>query len=228
MAGFCTKCGAPLASDTGFCSACGTPVGTDFVPPITAPAPAAAGYSAAAPPAGYPIPLSPAPKSSSALKIILIVVAVVFVLGALGVAAIGFTAWRVAKSVHGEVGENGVHLTVPGGGTISAGENAGSDADLGVPAYPGATREKGGVQMSSSSASMVMAHFSTSDSVSQVSDFYKSKVGENAQVVSSGEGTVITSGAGSDDKVTITVARGNGDDSGKTTIVILRAKKNGS
>lgn len=233
MAGFCTKCGAPLASNTGFCSACGTPIGTDEVNPAVAPVPGAAppaGYAAAAapPPAGYPAAYPPPTKSSSsALKVILIIVAVVVVLGALGVAAIGFTAWRVAKSVKMNAGGNGVSVTVPGGGTFSAGDNAGNDAALGVAIYPGAEREKGGLQMSSATASMAMAHFSTSDSVSQVSDFYKGKMGDNAQMVSSNDGTVITSGADSEDKITITVARGNGNDSGKTTIVILRARKNG-
>jgi hypothetical protein len=229
MAGFCTKCGAPLASSTGFCSACGTPIGTDVVPSAAAAAPPPAGYPAAgaAPPVAYPAAYPPPTKSSGgALKVILIIVAVVVVLGALGVAAIGFTAWRVAKSVKVNAGDSGVSVSVPGGGTFSAGDNAGNDADLGVPIYPGAEREKGGVQMRSASASMVMAHFSTSDSISQVSDFYKGKIGDSAQVVSSNEGTVITSGADSPDKITITVAPGNGDDKGKTTILILRAKKN--
>jgi len=228
MAGFCSKCGAPLSSSTGFCSACGTPIGTDAVTPPAGPAPPPA-YSAAAtaPPSGYPGAYPPPPKSS-ALKIILIVIAVVFVLGALGVAAIGFTAWRVAKSVKVNTGSNGVSVSVPGGGTFSAGDDAGSDVDLGVPVYPGAEREKGGVQMSSASASMVMAHFSTSDSVSQVSDFYKSKIGDGVQVASNNDGTVITSPPDSQDKITITVAPGNGEDKGKTTILILRAKKSGS
>lgn len=222
MAGFCTKCGAPLASSSGFCSACGTPIAGD-VTPQGAPAPAAA----APPPVGYPAAYPPPTKSSgSALKIILIVIAVVVVLGALGVAAIGFTAWRVAKSVKMNAGGNGVSVTVPGGGTFSAGDNAGNDAALGVPIYPGAEREKGGLQLNSGTASMAMAHFSTVDSLSQVTDFYKGKMGDSAQFVSSSDGTVITSGADTEDKITITVARGSGDDSGKTTIVILRASKN--
>jgi hypothetical protein len=115
-------------------------------------------------------------------------------------------------------------MTVPGGGTISAGDTVASDADLGVPAYPGALREKGGVDIDSGSASMVMAHFSTNDSISQVTDFYKSKMGETTVAVTSGDGTVLTSGSDSD-KVMVTIGPGNGDDAGKTTVVIMHTKK---
>src|ERR1035437_1254205 len=85
--------------------------------------------------------------------------------------------------------------------------------------------EKGGVSVNSSSSSMVMAHFTTDDSVSQVTDFYKSKMGENAVVVSTGDGTVLTSGKNDEDSLTVTVGSGNGDDADKTTIVIMHAKK---
>lgn len=163
-------------------------------------------------------------SSGSALKIILIIIAVVVGLGILGAGAMGFMAWRVAKTMKVNSNGQGVTMTVPGGGTISAGDTVASDADLGVPAYPGALREKGGVDIDSGSTSMVMAHFSTNDSISQVTDFYKSKMGETTVAVTSGDGTVLTSGSDSD-KVMVTIGPGNGDDAGKTTVVIMHTKK---
>ena len=46
------------------------------------------------------------------------------------------------------------------------------------------------MNMDTASASMVMAHFSTNDSMSQVVDFYKGKMGDGAVAVSTGNGTV--------------------------------------
>jgi hypothetical protein len=133
-------------------------------------------------------------------------------------------AWRVAKSITVNKNGNGVSMTVPGGGTFTAGDSVASDADLGVPAYPGALREKGGMNMDTGAASMVMAHFSTNDSIGQVTDFYKSKMGQTTVAVTSGDGTVLNSGSDSD-KVMVTIAPGDGDDAGKTTIVVVHTKK---
>jgi hypothetical protein len=72
---------------------------------------------------------------------------------------------------------------------------------------------------------MVMAHFSTSDSMSQVVDFYKGKMGDGAVAVSTGNGTVINSGGPDTDRIMVTVGPGSGDDAGKTTIVIMHTKK---
>jgi hypothetical protein len=160
------------------------------------------------------------------LKIVLIVIAVVVGLGVLGAGAVGFMAWRVSKSMTVNNNGNGVSFSVPGGSTISAGDSTATDAELGVPAYPGATREKGGLNMSSASASMIMAHFSTSDSPSQVVDFYKSKMGAGAVAVSTGNGTVLNSGGPDTDRIMVTVGPGSGADAGKTTIVIMHSKKN--
>lgn len=227
MAAFCTKCGAALTSTAGFCTSCGTPIAAApvAIPPTApmqaAPPPAAYGQQYAPTAAGYP----PPQKSSSALKIVLIVIAVVVGLGILGGAAMTFIAYRAVKTVSVNADGKGVSVTVPGGGTFTAGDSTASDADLGVPAYPGATREKGGMNMDSGGASMVMAHFSTSDSMSQVVDFYKGKLGDSAVAVSTGEGTVLNSGGSDTDRIMVTIAPGSGDDAGKTTIVIMHTKK---
>jgi hypothetical protein len=232
MAGFCAKCGAPLSSNTGFCSSCGAPITPVGAVPMAVPPPQA-GYAqmpagAVPPPACYPV-APPTQSSGGALKIILIVIAVVVGLGVLAAGAIGYTAWRVSRSIHMSNKGDGMTLSVPGG-TISAGDSVSNDADLGVPTYPGAVREKGGMQLNSSSASMVMAHFTTSDSPSQVVDFYKSKMGDETVAVTTGnnEGTVLNSGGDANDRIMVTVGKGSGDDAGKTTIVIMHSKKAGN
>ena len=251
MPAFCTKCGSALPSSTKFCATCGAPVSQDpdgvaagqAVPPVppvmpvqpvtpvvaavpiayaAPPAQAGAGYGQ--PPAGYPM----APqKSTSALKIILIVVLVLVAIGVVGTGVIGYMGWRVAKSVHVDQDGKNVSITSPMGGNVQIGDSTATDADLGVPAYPGAKREQGGMNLNSGSASMVMAHFSTSDSQTQVTDYYKGKMGDAATVVSSGEGTVITAGSKDTDSTVVTVAPGSGDDAGKTTILVMHTQKKG-
>ncbi|HEX9201066.1 MAG TPA: zinc ribbon domain-containing protein [Acidobacteriaceae bacterium] len=234
MANFCSKCGTSLPPGAASCPSCGTPAGAGAMmtdaPHASAPPPAAAYPQASAggppPVAGYPAPGPyPAKSSGGALKIILIVVAVVVGLGLVGAGVAGYAVWRVAHSVHVENNGGGVTLTAPGGATISTGDSTATEAEMGVPVYPGAEREKGGMSVSSASASMVMAHFTTSDSVSQVTDFYKGKMGDNPVVVSNGNGTVLSSGEKGEDSLTVTVGTGNGDDAGKTSILIVHSKK---
>ncbi len=83
MASFCSKCGAELSPDAQSCTACGAPVA----------APAAVVTPA------QPV-AAPAKSGSSALKIILIILAVFIGLGILGAGAFGFFVWRVAHAVH--------------------------------------------------------------------------------------------------------------------------------
>ncbi len=222
MAAFCSKCGAPLTAGTAFCSSCGAPVAAT-APPIAAALPAQPVAAYGQQSTGYPI--APAKSSGGALKIILIVVAVVIAIGVVSAGAMGFMAWRVAKSVKVNDNGNGATMSLPGVGTLSAGDSVANDADLGVPAYPGATQEKGGMNLNSGSASMVMAHFVTSDSPSQVVDFYKSKMGEGTVSVDTGNGTVLNSGGQDTDRVMVTIGPGSGDDAGKTTIVVMHTKK---
>jgi hypothetical protein len=230
MATFCTKCGASLTSDTGFCPSCGAPIGTQAMTsqpesasatPMQAPPPPPT-YSQ--PAAAYPA-VPPKSSGGGVLKVVLIVIAIVVGLGVLGVGILGYGVWKVAHSAHVNANGNGVTLSVPGGPTISAGDTTASESDLGVPTYPGAVQEKGGLNMNSGAASMVMAHFSTSDSMSQVVDFYKGKMGDGAVAVSTGNGTVINSGGPDTDRIMVTVGPGSGDDAGKTTIVIMHTKK---
>lgn len=220
MAMFCTKCGASLPTTTGFCPACGTPIGSPVASPPAAAAPPPA-VPAPAPAYAQPAYAAPPPKSGGALKIILIVIAVVVGLGVLAVAGIGFTAWRVARTISTDSKGNVSAL----GGAFSAGKDLHlSEADLGVPLYPGATTGEGGMHMNLPNASIVTAVYVTSDPVDTVTAFYKGKLGANEADTETGHGSVLTSGRqGADGKsgIEITIGPGSGNNAGKTQIVIV-------
>jgi hypothetical protein len=240
MAAFCTKCGAPLPSSTGFCPSCGTPVEQ----PLSTPPPAFVpvqqtppGYSqvnvgAAPPAAGYPpaaaYPVAPAQSSGGALKIILIVIAVVVGLGLIAGGVVMYGVWSVAHAVKGSVqtdskGNSTVSML---GGSITAGKDMNiSAADLGVPIYPGSARAEGGMHMNLPTMSMVSAIYTTDDPVTAVVAFYKGKLGENESDMDTDNGSVLSSGKqGLNGKsgTVITIAPGSGNASGKTRISIVR------
>jgi hypothetical protein len=245
LASFCTKCGSPLTSNTGFCTTCGAPVPASNPPaqgvtpvPYTPPAqpaytqPPAYSQPQAYPPAPqYPSAQSypPAGKSSGggATKIIMIVIAVIVVLILLA-GAVGTYFWyQVKKAVTVNEKGDGVSLSVPGGGNFSVGESANSAADLGVPVYPGAVKGKGSVNMKFGGTSMVIGQYTTSDSIDQVVDFYKSKLPSGSLAVTSGtnDGIVLNSGGPETDRIVITVDKGIGNDEGRTSIGIVHSKK---
>ncbi len=116
MADFCTNCGAPLAAGAGFCIKCGAPrPGAAPAPP--APQAYAPPPQAYAPPPAYTAPPAygtpaPAAKSGgSALKIVLIILAVIFVLGAAGVISVAYMAYRVKNRITQEANRRGVDLS---------------------------------------------------------------------------------------------------------------------
>ena len=93
MAGFCTKCGSALGDDVRFCLQCGTPVGS---PPAAAqgPAPPApAGAQAAGPTPGT----APAKSGSTALKIIVGLLAFFALVTLLGIGSCVYVGYRVRK-----------------------------------------------------------------------------------------------------------------------------------
>lgn len=214
MAGFCSRCGAPLSSDTGFCPSCGAQLdGAPANPGGVAPVPAPAyGQPIVPPPPGYPI--YPAKSSGGALKIVLIVIAVVVGLGIAAAGIIGFIGWR-AMHAHGN--------------SFSLGSNAGvADADLGVPIYPGATRiEKGGMRLKAANNLMVSSAYTTSDPPSAVLDFYRGKMGgqaiENKNVRGTSFESVSVNG-NEKDSVIVTVNSDSQLNNGLTHIVILHTK----
>jgi hypothetical protein len=167
---FCNSCGATLDSGAKFCNKCGTTQ------------PGAAAGAPAFPPA---TPAPGAPQKSGALKIILVVVAVIVVFGILAIGAFSFFAYRIARHtrVHNENGN--VRVETPFGTVNTTTDPNEAARNLGIDSYPGAEVVKGTTSdMTMGNMHTASADFETSDPVTTVAEFYKSKV-PNANVVSS-------------------------------------------
>jgi len=100
MAGFCVQCGTPLVGGARFCEGCGAPVAAASAPSSAPPSPA----PVYAPPV-TPAPMAAAPAvssggSSTAVKVILIVLAVLVFLSLLAAGSCFYIAYRVKKRVH--------------------------------------------------------------------------------------------------------------------------------
>ncbi len=238
MAGFCTKCGAPLNESVAFCTKCGTPAGTTaaaaapspYMPPAsnapaayTSPASSAPGSSTYTPPppAYTPVGTPQQTSGNSAVKIILIIVAVFVGLGILSVCGIMFGIYRVSKAVHVTNNGSAVEPTTPGG-TFSAGDTAVSPSDLGIDLYPGANQQKGAVRISTPKGSTVTAVFETGDSLDKVLSWYKDKLGSGASVYQSDKSAVLTL-ADDTKKTSVMVTISNEDNDGKTKIAIMHS-----
>lgn len=207
MASFCTKCGAEIPPGAQSCASCGTPVAAFTAVPVSA----------------QPVVVAPAKSGSSALKIVLIILAVFLGLGILGAGAFGFFVWRIAHAVHvaadGNKGQ--FSLTTPGGNfSANTGETF-SASDLGVDIYPGAQSGKGSFRMSTSTGSVITAVFLTPDSKDQVLTFYKTKMGPGGDFMDTGNSSVITINKSTQDAVVVTVVQGSGENQGKTQIQIM-------
>ena len=163
---FCNSCGATLNPGTKFCNKCGaavapgasTPAGTTAVPPaVPAPAPTPTG-------------------GSSALKVILIVVAIIVAFGILGIATVGIIGYRIARSSH--VNQNGDHVKVdtPFGSVETSKDPDQAAKDLGIDLYPGAQVQRNGASSAAfGGIRTVSAIFETPDAPDKVCSFYKPK-----------------------------------------------------
>lgn len=171
---FCNSCGATLDGGAKFCTKCGAtqPAGKTSSATPSSLAPAAA-------------PLATAPKNNNALKIILIVVAVIVGLGILGVGAASFIAYRIASRTRVHNRDGNVRVETPFGTVQSTTDPDEAARDLGIDSYPGATVVKGtSSKMNMGNMHTAAADFETSDPPNAVADFYKSKV-PGANVISS-------------------------------------------
>jgi len=190
---FCNSCGTTLTPGTQFCSKCGAPVGA--TPPATAAGPAA--------------PASAPKGGSSALKIILIVVAVIVGIGILGMVTCGIVLHHIAKSSHVTQQGDKVKVETPFG-TINANDPEQAVKDLGVEVYPGAQVQKNGTaSVSFGSFHTVTANFESGDSVDKVCSFYKSKF-PSANVKSADQNHCTIVSEETSNVITITV-RGSGE-----------------
>src|SRR5579864_4183918 len=169
---FCNSCGAALSPGTRFCNKCGATV--------LASAPASAFKAAAPSSSATPVPATPTPatpsQGGSALKIILIVVGVVVLIGILGVASLGFFAWRVARHSHVRQEGDNVKVETPFGTVESTKDPQEAARNLGVDLYPGAKVLKDGTASASfGGVHSVTVSLESDDSIDKVTSFYKSK-----------------------------------------------------
>src|SRR5579863_5333881 len=164
---FCNSCGAALDAGTRFCNKCGA------LQTASTPAPAAT----PAPPSAVTAPPAPAPTGGSgALKIILIVIAVIVGIGILGVASLGFFAYRVAKSAHVTQNGDSVKVDTPFG-SFSANDPDQTVKELGVDVYPGATVQKQGTATATfGGVHTVVAYLVSGAPLDKVCEFYIRKV----------------------------------------------------
>ncbi len=206
MARFCAKCGAEVSSDKQVCPSCGA-------------------VASAQPTAVQPT-AAPAKSGGSAVKIILIIVAIVVGLGLLGLAGAGYTVWRISRAVH--MSGNGAEMTLntPQGKVNFNTTETYTAAELGTDIYPGAQSVKGGMRMELPTGSMVTGVFVTPDSKDQVVAFYKNKFGSGASTFDTADGAILTLPIGDKESVMVTVTAKASENDGKTKVVIVHTKNN--
>src|ERR1700678_311697 len=149
---FCNSCGANIAPGTRFCNKCGAAVlASSPVPPPTT--------------AGSPQPVAPAPNSGSgALKAILIIVGVIFLVIILGVTSVAFFAWRVARHAHVRHDGDNVKVETPFGNLETTKDPKEAARTLGVDIYPEAeVLKEGSASMTFGNVHTAALNFETSD-----------------------------------------------------------------
>ena len=174
-------------------------------------------------PAYQNVPPPPASSGNTVLKIVLIVIGVFVVCGVIVAGVIGIGVYKVSKTMHKNA-DGGVSFSTPGG-TITTGSSANiTAADLGTAIYPGATSGQGSMNMKTPKGSMVTAVYTSPDSSDKIVAFYKERLGDQASVVQSSNGTVLSAGDKEKDSVMVTVTpEGN-----VSKIVIMHVTKTGS
>ena len=207
--GFCNSCGAPLAEGTKFCSKCGATI---------------AGAPAATPQAIAPGP-PPSSGSSSALKIVLVIVGVIVLIGVLAVATIGILTYRLAKSAKVSHKGDNVKIETPIGNVETSSDPQKTVEELGVEIYPGAQVQKSGTaSVSFGSFHTVTANFESSDSVDKVCDFYRSKFpGATVQSSEQTHCSIVASGQGNSTTIT---ADSRGDGSSFQIVAVSKKSSN--
>jgi flagellar basal body-associated protein FliL len=125
-------------------------------------------------PATVPPAVAAPSQGSGALKIILIVVAVIFVLGVLGMGTLVFVVRRVAQHSHVRNKDGNVRVETPFGTVQSTNNPDEASRNLGIDLYPGARVLKGNTA-SVGGMHTVEAEFESDDSAEKVMAFYSSK-----------------------------------------------------
>jgi|HubBroStandDraft_6_1064221.scaffolds.fasta_scaffold533519_2 hypothetical protein len=160
------------------------------------------------PPPSYqnvPPPQPPPSSGNTVLKIVLIVVGVIVLFGVIAAGVVGYGVYKVSHAIRKNANGD-VSVSLPTG-TITTGKSANlSAADLGVAPYPGAiSTNDGSMNMKTPTGSMVTSVFTSTDSSDKVVDFYKEKLGDQASIVQTGNGTMLSAGERDKDSVMVTV-----------------------
>jgi hypothetical protein len=111
MPGFCVQCGSPLAAGARFCEGCGGAVSGTVPARPAQPAPTTAPTAAAA---VAPSPVPAKQGSNTAVKVIMIVVAIFVFLSLMAAGSCFYIAYRVKKRAHQfatEIGGNAAPYT---------------------------------------------------------------------------------------------------------------------
>jgi zinc-ribbon domain len=206
---FCSKCGAQVSPGLQFCGACGTLL-------------SAGGAGAAMAPSFQPAAVPIKRGGNSALKVVLIIVAVFVGLGVLGAGAFGFFVWRLAHAFHVSKSGNEVRLNTSQGSFTANTTEKFTASELGADIYPGAQPGKGSMRMSLPTGSVVSAVYVTPDSREQVVAFYKGKFGsQNVSSFDTENGSVMTFNKTQQESVVVTITANPSEYGGKTQIHIV-------
>jgi zinc-ribbon domain len=178
---FCNSCGGALEAGAKFCPKCGSAV-------------PAGGMATPGTVSGTPAPAAPA-KSSGALKIILIILAVIIGLGILGAGTAAYFVHRAVSKFHVREKNGNVHVETPFGSVESSQDPAEAARNVGVELYPGATVAKdGSANMTIGGMHTSSLELETSDPPSAVDDFYKSKFPNASMMSAQGDHYTIMAG----------------------------------
>jgi hypothetical protein len=165
-----------------------------------------------------------AKSGSNALKVVLIVLAVIFVLGISVVGGLVFMGKRmVDRAVHTSDDGKSTKVETPFGKFESSQDPKEVMEKLGIEAYPGATAVADGTNSATIGQLEVSnAQFQTSSSMDEVTEFYRGKY-PDAQLVDMGESKMLSMGEREREQIVITISRSEGEP--ETNIHISRTAK---
>jgi hypothetical protein len=165
--------------------------------------------------------------SSSALKIVLIIVGVIVLIGVLALATIGVVTYRIAKSAKVSHKGDNVKIETPFGNVETSSDPQKTAEELGVEIYPGAQVQKEGTASATfGSIHTITANFESSDSVDKVCDFYRSKFpGATVQSSDQRHCSIVAGTPGTLNSTTIT-ADSTGDGSRFQIVALIKKPSN--
>lgn len=183
--------------------------------------PVASSYQPPPPPPAMGQPVAAKSGGTSAVKIILIIVAIFVGLAIMALGVVGYGVWRVSRAIHRNIANGSMTINTPGG-PITTSSTASFTADeLGTDIYPGAQPAKSGsMKMHLPTGAMISATFLTTDPKDKVIAFYKEKLGSGATAMEFGDNAMLSLQKGDHDHVTVTVSQQANQSDGKTQIHI--------